>query len=54
MLLRSIPAVVVALFVVTTVTMNLAANKIVWSGLKIGQNYFVSITGGVFVSWAVF
>ena len=54
MLLRSIPAVVVALLVVTTVTMNLAANKIVWSGLKIGQNYFVSITGGVFLSWAVF
>lgn len=54
MLLRSIPAVVVALFVVSTVTMNLAANKIVWSGLKIGQNYFISITGGVFLSWAVF
>ena len=54
MLLRSLPAVVVALFVVTTVTMNLAANKIVWSGLKIGDNYFISITGGVFLSWAVF
>ena len=54
MLLRSIPAVVVALFTVCTVTMNLAANKIVWSGLKIGQNYFISITGGVFLSWAVF
>ena len=54
MLLRSIPAVVVALLVVTTVTMNLAANKIVWSGLKIGENYFISITGGIFLSWAVF
>lgn len=54
MLLRSMPAVVVALFVVCTVTMNLAANKIVWSGLKIGQNYFISITGGLFLSWAVF
>ena len=54
MLLRSIPASVVALFTVSTVTMNLAANKIVWSGLKIGQNYFISITGGVFLSWAVF
>lgn len=53
-LLRSIPAVVVALFTVCTVTMNLAANKIVWSGLKIGENYFISITGGVFLSWAVF
>ncbi len=54
MLLRSIPAVVVGLFVVSTVTMNLAANKIVWSGLKIGQNYFISVTGGVFLSWVVF
>ena len=54
MLLRSIPAVVVALFTVCTVTMNLAANKIVWSGVKIGQNYFISSTGGVFLSWAVF
>ncbi len=54
MLLRSLPAVVVALFVVCTVTMNLAANKIVWSGLKIGQTYFISITGGLFLSWAVF
>lgn len=54
MLLRSLPAVVVALFAVTTVAMNLSANKIVWSGLKIGENYFISITGGVFLSWAVF
>ena len=54
MLLRSIPAVVVALFVVCTVTMNLAANKIVWSGLKIGDTYFVSVTAGLFLSWAVF
>ena len=54
MLLRSIPANVVALFVVATVTMNLAANKIVWSGLKIGENYFLSVTGGLFLSWAVF
>ena len=53
-LLRSIPAATVALFTVCTVTMNLAANKIVWSGLKIGDNYFISITGGVFLSWAVF
>ena len=54
MLLRSIPASVVALFTVCTVTMNLAANKIVWSGLKIGENNFISITGGLFLSWAVF
>ena len=54
MLLRSIPAVVVALFVVCTVTMNLAANKIVWSGLKIGDTYFISVTAGLFLSWAVF
>ena len=54
MLLRSIPAVVVALFVVSTVTMNLAANKIVWSGLKIGDTYFISVTAGLFLSWAVF
>ncbi len=54
MLLRSIPAIVVAFFVASTITMNLAAGKIVWSGLKIGQNYFISITGGVFLSWEVF
>ena len=54
MLLRSIPASVVAIFAVSTVTMNLAANKIVWSGLKIGENYFISVTGGVFLSWIVF
>ena len=54
MLLRSIPASVVALFAVCTVTMNLAANKIVWSGIKIGETYFLSVTGGVFLSWAVF
>lgn len=53
-LLRSMPSVVVALFVLCTVTMNLAANKIVWSGVKIGQTYFLSVTGGLFLSWAVF
>ena len=54
MLLRSIPGVVTMLFIMATITMNLAANKIVWSGLNINGTPFVSITGGIFLSWAVF
>lgn len=54
MLLRSIPGVVTMLFIMATITMNLAANKIVWSGIYINDIPFVSITGGVFLSWAVF
>lgn len=54
MLLRSIPGVVTMLFIMATITMNLAANKIVWSGIYINDIPFVSITGGIFLSWAVF
>ncbi|MCR5232090.1 MAG: queuosine precursor transporter [Acholeplasmatales bacterium] len=54
MLLRSIPGVVTMLFIMATITMNLAANKIVWSGININGTPFVSITGGLFLSWAVF
>ena len=54
MLLRSIPGIVTMLFIMVTVTMNLAANKIVWSGLMVGGTPWVSITGGLFLSWAVF
>ena len=54
MLLRSIPGVVTMLFIMATITMNLAANKIVWSGIYIHDTPFVSITGGIFLSWAVF
>ena len=54
MLLRSIPGVVTMLFIMSTITMNLAANKIVWSGININGVPFVSISGGIFLSWAVF
>lgn len=54
MLLRSIPGVVTMLFIMATITMNFAANKIVWSGLVINGTPFVSITGGIFLSWAIF
>lgn len=53
-LLRSIPGIVTTLFVVCTVAMNLAANKIVWSGLMVNGTPWISITGGLFLSWAVF
>ena len=54
MLLRSIPGIVTMLFVMATITMNLAANKIVWSGLVVNGTPWVSITGGIFLSWAIF
>ena len=47
MLLRSIPGVVTMLFIMATITMNFAANKIVWSVLVINGTPFVSITGGI-------
>ncbi|MCR5151084.1 MAG: queuosine precursor transporter [Clostridiales bacterium] len=54
MLLRSIPGPVTMLLVMSTITMNLAANKIIWSGLIINGVPFVSITGGIFLSWIIF
>lgn len=54
MLLRSIPGLVTMLFTMATITMNLAANKIVWSGLVINGTPLVSVTGGIFLSWAIF
>ena len=53
-LLRSIPGLVTMLFIMATITMNLAANKIVWSGLEVNGTPLVSITGGIFLSWLVF
>ena len=53
-LLRSIPGLVTMLFIMATITMNLAANKIVWSGLVVNGTPFISITGGIFLSWLVF
>ena len=54
MLLRSIPGLVTMLFIMATITMNLAANKIVWSGLVVNGTPWVSITGGIFLSWLIF
>lgn len=54
MLLRSIPGLVTMLFIMATITMNLAANKIVWSGLVVNGTPLVSITGGIFLSWLIF
>ncbi len=54
MLLRSMPGMVTVLFTMATITMNLAANKIVWSGLSVNGTPLVSVTGGVFLSWAIF
>ena len=54
MLLRSIPGMVTMLFTAATITMNLAANKIVWSGLTVDGTPLVSVTGGLFLSWAIF
>lgn len=53
-LLRSIPGLVTMLFIMATITMNLAANKIVWSGLVVNGTPLVSITGGIFLSWLIF
>lgn len=47
-LLRSIPSVVVALFVVSVITMNLLANKTIY------QSEYLAIDGGILVSWLSF
>ncbi len=48
LLLHSIPAVVVALFVVSVITMNILANKTIY------QNEWLAIDGGILVSWLSF
>ena len=48
LLLRSIPSPVVALFVVSVITMNLLANKTIY------QNDIIAIDGGILVSWLSF
>lgn len=48
LLFHSIPAVVVALFVISVVTMNILAGKTVY------QNGWLAIDGGIFVSWLSF
>ena len=48
LLMRSIPSVVVALFVVSVVTMNLLANK------TLVQVDYLAIDGGILVSWLSF
>lgn len=48
LLFHSIPAVVVALFVISVVTMNLLANKTIF------QNSWLAIDGGILVSWLSF
>ena len=47
-LLRNIPSVVVALFVVSVITMNLLANK------TIVQESWIALDGGILVSWLSF
>lgn len=47
-LLRNIPSPVVALFVVSVITMNLLANKTIF------QNDIIAIDGGILVSWLSF
>ena len=47
-LLRNIPAPVVALFVVSVITMNILANKTIY------QNEWLAIDGGILVSWLSF
>ena len=48
LLLRNIPSVVVALFVVSVITMNLLANK------TLVQTDWIAIDGGILVSWLSF
>ncbi len=48
MLLRSVPSIVVALFVVATIMMNFAANKIIFS------SKLVAADGGLLLSWIPF
>ena len=48
LLLRTIPSVVVALFVISVITMNLLANKTLF------QTTYLAIDGGILVSWLSF
>ena len=48
LLFHSIPAVVVALFVVSVISMNILANKTIY------QNDVLAIDGGILVSWLSF
>jgi Uncharacterized conserved protein len=48
LLLRSIPAVVTALFTISVVTMNILANKTIY------QSEWLAIDGGILVSWLSF
>ena len=48
LLLRTIPSVAVALFVVSVITMNLLANK------TLVQTEYLAIDGGILVSWLSF
>ncbi len=48
LLFYSIPAVIVALFVISVVTMNILANKTIY------QNGWLAIDGGILVSWLSF
>ena len=48
LLLRSIPSVVVALFVVSVISMNLLANK------TLIQTDWIAIDGGILISWLSF
>ena len=48
LLFHSIPAVVVALFVISVVAMNILANKTIY------QNGWIALDGGILVSWLSF
>ena len=48
LLLRSIPSVVVALFVISVITMNLLANKTLY------QSTYFALDGGILISWLSF
>ena len=48
LLLRSIPSIAVALFVVSVISMNILANKTLY------QDYYLAIDGGILVSWLSF
>lgn len=47
-LLRSIPTIVVSLFVVSVICMNLLANK------TLVQTYWIALDGGILISWLSF
>ena len=47
-LLKSIPAIVVTLFVVSVICMNLLANKTLY------QNEWIALDGGILISWLSF